>query len=187
MYEPATDKRIAAGNASFLTLLFAIATMVSVLKSGKTFEHYWIQVLPFGAIFVAFALSDNYNPHLRLVSMALAVASILALGVRFMPIALQSLRTSPDHRPSLSQQAASLIEGDRKEGDQVFVMKSAMIYYYLKQPPPSRIIHPSLFGNETVMAELAKYGYIDADELGRILNSRPAYVVTEKDANYLKT
>ena len=36
------------------------------------------------------------------------------------------------------------------------------------------------------MSELAKYGYIDVDELGRILNSRPAYVVTEKDANYFK-
>ena len=61
-----------------------------------------------------------------------------------------------------------------------------MIYYHLNQRPPSRIIHPSLFGKETVMSELAKYGYIDVDELGRILNSSPAYVVTEKDANYFK-
>ena len=61
-----------------------------------------------------------------------------------------------------------------------------MIYYYLRQPPPSRIVHPSLFGKEAVMSELAKYGYVDADEFGRILNSRPAYVVTEKDSNYFK-
>ena len=185
-YEPATDKRIAAGNASFLTLLFAIATMVSVLKSGKTFEHYWIQVLPFGAIFVAFALTNNHHQYLRSVSMVLAVVSILDLAVRLIPSALQSPGTSSSHPSSLSQQAAALIEGDRKEGDQVFVMKSSMIYYYLSQRPPSRIIHPSLFGKEAVMSELSKYGYIDADEFSRILNSSPTYVVTEKDANYFK-
>ena len=61
-----------------------------------------------------------------------------------------------------------------------------MIYYYLSQRPPSRIIHPSLFGKEAVMSELAKYGYIDADEFSRILNTSPTYVVTEKDANYFK-
>ena len=85
-YEPATEKSVAAGNASFLTLLFAVATMVSVLKSGKTFEHYWIQALPFGAIFAAFALTNNYHPHLRSVSIVLAVVSILALGARFTPV-----------------------------------------------------------------------------------------------------
>ena len=185
-YEPATDTRIVAGNASFLTLLFAVATVVSVLKSGNTFEHYWVQVLPFGAIFVAFALTNNHHQYLRSVSMVLAVVSILGLAMRLIPAALQSPGSSSSHRPSLSQQAASLIEGDRKEGDRVFVMKSTMIYYYLRQPPPSRIIHHSLFGKEAVMSELAKYGYIDADEFGRILNSSPAYVVTEKDANYFK-
>jgi hypothetical protein len=183
-YEPATDTRIAAGNASWLTLMFAVATVVSVLKSGTTFEHYWMQVLPFGAIFVAFALTDNRHQYLRLVSMVLAVVSILDLAVRLIPAALPGTFTS--HSPSTLQQAASLIAGDRKDGDQVFVIKDSMIYYYLRQRPPSRIIHPSLFGKEAVMSELAKYGYTDADEFGRILKSSPAYVVTEKDTNYFK-
>jgi len=168
-YEPATDTRIVAGNASLLTLIFAVATVVSVLKSGKTFEHYWIQVLPFGAIFVAFALTNNHHQYLRSVSMVLAVVSILDLAVKLIPSALQSRGTLSSRPSSLPQQAAALIEGDRKEGDQAFVMKSSMIYYYLSQRPPSRIIHPSFFGKEAAMSELAKYGYIDADEFSRII------------------
>ena len=133
-----------------------------MLKSGKTFEHDWIQVLPFGAIFVAFALTNNYHQHLRSVSMVLAVVSILDLGRQINAGCTPVPGTSSEQRPSSSQQAASLIEGDRKEGDQVFVMKSSMIYYYLRQRPPSKS-YISACLERSCHVGIADKGDIDAD------------------------
>ena len=183
-YEPIAHRRISGGNASFLTLLLWVATTISILKSGKTFEHYWIQIFPFIAVFVAYALSNTHVPRLRTVALFLAVLNITTAVIRFSPAILDDWRNS--RGPSQLAEAARLIESDRGNHDKVFALNSSLIYFYLSEMPPSRIIHPSIFRNDVVLSELAKYGYVDAQELKKVLNDRPTYIVVEAGKHYFE-
>lgn len=161
-----------------ILLLFAVSLLISILQGGRAFSHYWIQMFPFAAIFVSYALSDRNTLWVRGTANALAASAILAALVRFAPDSVATLRHWPRFETAhFVRQMAELIAADKQESDQVYALDWHLVYWYLGQHPPSYIAHPLSITDESITQPLIERGYLDADEFDRILSSRPRYIV----------
>ena len=69
--------------AALLILLIFGATLFAILKSGAAYSHYWNQILPFFAIFiaVAFAEAGPSRPKRALLTTLAAISIIAAVSV----------------------------------------------------------------------------------------------------------
>ena len=70
--------------------------------------------------------------------------------------------------------AADAVAADIRPGDTFFALGHHLIYWYLDRMPIPRIPTNDLGNREP----LAAHGYVDQDEMGRILALRPTYIVT---------
>jgi hypothetical protein len=170
-----------------ILLLLGGSLLLSIVLGGRAFKHYWIQILPFAAIVIAGALSDRNALWLRGPAYALALASVAAALLRFGPDSITTLRSWPQFETAhVIRQTAELIAADKRGSDQVYALRWHLIYWYLRQSPPSHMVHPSAVVKDEVNRPLIDGGYLDADEFGRILDSRPRYIVKRPgDTTYL--
>lgn len=165
-----------------LFLLFG-AMLLSILMGGAAWAHYWIQLLPFAAIFIATVVFDR-NRRLEMWAVGgLTMVLITSSLVTFAPsgIALLQGRERLDDA-HLVRRVAELIAADMKPADRVYAESFHLIYWYLKQDPPSPVVtHPANISQPAVMAPLVAAGYVPEDELDRLLESRPAYMIFRAD------
>lgn len=163
-------------------LLFG-AMLLSMLMGGAAFPHYWLQLLPFVAIFIVAAVSGR-NRHWELwTTGGLAVVLITSSLVTFMPSSLALLegrvRLDDAH---FVRRVAEQIAADKKPGDRVFATHFQLVYWYLKQDPPSPVVtHPANITQTSVMSPLVAAGYVPEDELDRLIESRPAFMIFRGD------
>ena len=76
--------------------------------------------------------------------------------------------------------AASEISEVMSPEDDVWALRNHLILWYLKQPPMSRVLpHPSNITRLSITEPLEEAGYIEKNELGRIINCYPSFIVTD--------
>ena len=74
--------------------------------------------------------------------------------------------------------AARLIAADRQPDDTVWALYDLPILWYLNEKPISKIVHPWIFlRKDSMMTPLVRSGYLAPDELQRIMDTQPAYLV----------
>lgn len=96
----------------------------------------------------------------------------------FAPNSIKVIREWPRFEDRhLVRQMADAIAADRRESDDVYAFTWHLVHWYLGQNPPTRIVHPSNLGKKTFLRLLAEGGYVEPDEFGRILESRPRYIL----------
>ena len=154
------------------------ATALSIQMTG-TFRHYWLQVFPICAVFCAFGIGWMLpKPGFRWIGGLLPVVALGAATMQTLPSAI-AIIAAPDFlsKRHTIKQAADAIASDIRPGDTVFALGHHLIYWYLDRMPISRIPTNDL-ASRFMTEPLAAHGYVDQDELGRILALRPTYIVT---------
>ena len=167
-----------------LLLLVLVATALSILSGGAAWGHYQLQVLPLVMVLAAAGfVALKRQPLGTLLFLGLSILIVGAALGRFGDDSLRWVRnelTGPERLTSL-QRAAILIRDDRSSHDIVYAPAHHLIYWYLKQSPPSVVVHPSSLNRPAIMTPLVEHGYVAEDEQLRILATDFGYVVIDPD------
>ena len=181
-------ERCLDGNHRLLLVLAAVS--VSVIAGGAAYLHYQLQILPLllplAGIGVGTLCAGGRRWQILSTGLAIVIvsASIVRFGGDSARATMQSLTTDP--RSDL-RVAADMILDDRRDGDTVYAPKYHLIYWYLEQPPPSRVVHPSSLVRDAIMTPLVEKGYVPKGEQRRVLNGDVRYIVRDarEEVSYL--
>lgn len=171
---------------SALAVTFA-AILVSILRSGGDYPHYWIQILPLGGCYAALGLAAAADRLGR------GRARWAVVAVVLLPVAGAVAATGRDTltvltRPDLVRAhhavraAADTIAADLDPGETVWAQYNQIIHWYLDVPLLSRIAtHPSNVVRRPILETLSAAGYVDPDEAGRLMALEPDFIVDDSD------
>ena len=163
-----------------LLWLACAAAFLSVLATGEVWRHYWLQLYPLGAVFCAYGIAWlRSKAQLCWLGWLLPAAAIVGALAQTAPSAFRLAVAPGDltERHSIKV-AAQAIEAQRRPGETIYAFSHQLIYWYLDMVPVSPIVHPSNLTRKMLLRPLAEAGYVAEDELGRIFNLRPTYLVT---------
>lgn len=156
------------------------AVLLSIMIGGEAYPHYWLQLFPLYGVFCARAFGWAHSRiALRRLGYALVLVCIASALWNTVPSAARLL-VDPDHlsKSHYIRHAARLIAADRHPDDKVWALYDLPILWYLNEKPISKIPMPStLLRKNAIMMPLVRSGYIAADELYRIMDTRPTYLV----------
>ena len=166
-----------------LLLLVLGAVSLSILKGGEGFGHYLLQALPLVLLLAAAGFERLTARRLgALLFLGLYVLTVGASLARFGGSSVEQVRQGlAPSQPSRLRTAAELILEDRCCGELVYAPREHLIYWYLKQRPPSAVVHPSNVNRPALMAPLVAHGYVPEDEQRRILERNIGYIVMDPD------
>jgi hypothetical protein len=155
------------------------ATFLSVLASGAVYPHYWIQLFPFVAVFMAHAMSTDRALAMRAVNLALAGLFVTVSVVQYTPASLAAVRAGGEIKKFHSlRQLAARIAPELGPNDEIYVTSEHLLYWYLRRDPPSPMVaHPNNIVRPAIMEPLVKFGYVKADEFERLLAKRPKLII----------
>jgi 4-amino-4-deoxy-L-arabinose transferase-like glycosyltransferase len=157
-----------------------IAIVLSVLKSGAAYLHYWVQVLPVVALIAARSVGALRSYfYLRWSMRALVAFSLAGILILTLP---RSVRVVTDLRDVTEaytiRRTADRLKEIIRPGDRVWAAEHHLILWYLDMMPLSRVqTHPNTIIRKALMDPLIAAGFIAPDELERLYASRPEYVV----------
>ena len=169
-----------------LLLLVLGAVSLSILKGGAAWGHYLLQALPLVLLLAAAGFERLTTRRLgALLFLGLYVLTVGASLARFGGSSVEQVRQglAPSQCSLLPRlrTAAELILEDRCCGELVYAPRDHLIYWYLKQRPPTVLVHPSSVNNPAIMAPLVAHGYVPEDEQRRILERNIGYIVMDPD------
>ncbi len=181
-------KALLSENAGPLVLVFG-ALGLSILQSGQGHPHYLLQLLPLVAVFTAFGfgtLCRRLDGKAAWVGVALSVLVLVSGLVHYGSASVshvvgqwESIRRSP------LQRAADLIREDAGEGP-VWAPTHHLIYWYLKQPPPSKLVHPDGVNSMALPTQtypIVEHGYLASGEFRRVMEGDHGYIVVATDVS----
>ncbi|WP_296678250.1 hypothetical protein [Novosphingobium sp.] len=165
-----------------LITLAALAVVFSLVTSGAVYPHYWLQLLPLLAIACAAALDFAASLRFgRWMAVSLVALPLGSAFVRTMPQALQ-VATAQYHQaePFDIATAARHIERSGVTNPTVWAWRKQLIGWYLDSPQLSKAgVQPENIARPAIAGPLAAHGYISKDEVSRLLDMEPDFVVTD--------
>ena len=165
-----------------LTLLVLGATTVSILMSGSGWGYHLLQILPLVMIVAASGfVTLRRQPVGSFVFVGLALVTVAAGVGRFGAHSLERVRSefAGTALYPRTERAAAAIEADRCCGQRVYAPSDHLVYWYLKQRPPSAVVHPTAIPRAALMAPLVARGYVSEDEQQRVLDQHFTYIVLD--------
>ena len=176
-----------------LLLLVLGAVSLSILQGGAAWGHYLLQALPLVLLLAAAGFERLTTRRLgALLFLGLYVLTVGASLARFGGSSVEqvrqglALRLHADGRTHQAdlRTAAELILEDRCCGELVYAPRDHLIYWYLKQRPPTVLVHPSTVNNPAIMTPLVAHGYVPEDEQRRILERNIGYIVINPERRW---
>ena len=169
-----------------LIWVFLISIQWSILQSGSVYKHYWQQFFPLTCLFVA-VLIGRLKGHAvwRGLALALVAVPILAGLGRMGPSSVQVL-TKPGYATDQYDilAASHILEDMMEPGDRVWALTHHLILQYLDLPTVSRVTaHPSNITRASITTPLEDAGYIQPNELERVMNSLPEFILSNADGH----
>jgi 4-amino-4-deoxy-L-arabinose transferase-like glycosyltransferase len=160
-----------------VALTMTASVVGSLLIGGIAFPHYWLQLMPFVGLLAGLAVA-RLSSLSR--SAALVTASIAALSLATTLITSLAALPANVAAPHSVQQAATHIRATGGGKPRVWALHKHLVLWYLDAPQLSRAgVHPDGLARRVIIDALAAHGYVGPDELGRVMASRPDFVVTD--------
>lgn len=165
------------GNLKWFFVVWVFSILIAIYLPGKEFSHYTIQLmLPLsllaGLFFHPKLRKDKYTALIfsGKTGLALLIAGILIIQI----ISFNNEVLKPDY----PREVAEAIQLELDEGENVYVGNyQQIVYYLLDLDSPTKYVHSNLLYTET-----HKAFKINADEeLSRIMNTQPDFVITERE------
>ena len=162
--------------------LWIASVLFAIYIPGKEFSHYTIQLmLPIslltGLFFHSEFKTDRFTASIYSKKVGFALLGIIILTIQI--INFNSEFIKPDHH----KEAATYISEDMERDDKVFVSNyEQIIYYLLKIDSPTKFVHSNLLFTKTHQA----FNINADDEIARIMNTSPRYVLTQDNNKQMK-
>lgn len=178
---PTSPPRSGASDADGLLWVTFAAVLFSIMIGGAAYAHYWLQLFPLYGVFCARAFGWAHSRiALRRLGYALVLVCVASALWNTVP-SVARLIVDPDHlsKSHYIRHAAGLIAADRQPDDTVWAFYDLPILWYLNEKPISKVPLPlTLLVKNAITMPLVRSGYIAPDELQRIMDTRPTYLVT---------
>jgi 4-amino-4-deoxy-L-arabinose transferase-like glycosyltransferase len=159
-------------------IIWFLAAAIAIILQGKFFYHYFIQLMP-PLVFVAGSFFDERQTHGRFWSKVFqrktGGVALIALGVLNVGIQVQQVLLKEDY----PKEVAAWLNKHLQPGDALYTGNYHQIVYHLTDKnSPTPYVHSSLLTNEK---HLFVQGISHEQEMKKILNQQPAYIVIEKE------
>lgn len=156
------------------------SVIVGIVVSGGTYQHYWIQAVPFVALLATSLLAERS----RLSRLATHAAFVCALVLALPPIVgeYRGLIRRVAAGESLSHGAAydiaAFLRRENPEQQPVVLLTDHLAYWLVGTLPPSRFAaHPSTLGRRQVLAVM---GTTPEAEVTAMFSRSPMFVVLDE-------
>ncbi len=185
------SKEFSDSTKTFLAMLavFAVATAVSILRSGAAFQHYLIQLLPFAAIFSAFFLEGILQTRWkRLILVLSALYLLLPLGqiASAYRVVLSRARAGQTLVYGPYYEIAAYLKKANPKNKPVYFMGGQMTEWLLGLKPISKeVTTPSNIGREYILKALDGPSATTCSVLTAILATKPQFIVKAASVWYL--
>lgn len=165
-----------------IVALALAALLVSLVFSGAVYPHYWLQVLPVLAVLAAMGL-DLIHRVPRALPLAVVVG-ILPIATAMAERAPQAFEVITDPARTEANfdvgRAARYIRSTGPANASVWPWRYQLVDWYLDTPQLSKAgVQPENIGRPAIAGPLAKAGYIGPDEIDRLMQLRPDFIVTD--------
>lgn len=164
-------------------ILWIALVLFAIYIPGKEFSHYTIQLmLPFSLLAGLF-----FHPNLTIDRFTSSVynkkTGYIILGILLLVI--QAINFNDDIlKPDYPREIAQVIAEEIEPAERVYVSNyHQIIYYLLDQASPTKFIHSNLLFTSTHLA----FKINAKDEIRRIMDTRPEFVVVQNHNVQMKT
>ncbi|GAA0771919.1 glycosyltransferase family 39 protein [Roseibium denhamense] len=160
-----------------------VAIGVLLVLGGVAYPHYWNQLLPLFGVLLACACALVRHFRIAVLSVGTAcLVMVLAVVSQKLPSAISAFHNWKDGSfdyPILK--VAKAIEADSEGPHSVWALNYHLVHFYLGAPLLSRgLTHPAnIFPPSSIHDALSLGGYIDRDEIGRVMEAQPKYLVVK--------
>lgn len=183
------QNRFAQNDLRWLTILaaFLLTIALSIVNSGQSHLHYLLQIMPFLALFAAFAYAPIFASTRWKFTFPIAILVVLLMvphaKYQYVAARIQEGKTAT-HGPAYS--IAQYFEEAAAEDESIYMMNNHIVYWLIDQTPLTRsTTHPSNISKEYLLQFSSGPGTTTNSALLEILEQKPEFVVTEANIGYL--
>jgi hypothetical protein len=180
-----------AKNRAVVVLIFLLGSTASVFLTGPAYSHFLVQLIPWFAIFAAFALARQPANRRLVVELSafllMILSTVLFVSPEYLALA-QRIKQNESLSHGLAYKIADYLRHENPDRKPVYMLDNHIVYWFIGQYPLTRLsTHPS---------NIAKYkGWTTAvegprttaeGEMRRILSKEPEFIVKPKKVWYLE-
>jgi|GEM_PF-631630 len=181
---------VSTRRASGLVMLFLVGTGFSILKSGSANPDYMLQLIPFSALLAAVFFEKAMFSRLRW-PVLLTVAVGVAVSVRDFVPGYQEVFSRALEKKELrygaAYEIAEYLKRENKHHRPVYMLTDHIAYWFMGSYPLTRsTTHPSNIARLYLLETIVGKGATVEDELRRVLQKEPEFIVTRDYVWYLQ-
>jgi hypothetical protein len=177
-------------HAIVAAVVFLVGATMSVAVTGPPYGHYLVQIVPWFAVFLGFAIASARTRTLRW-SLAGSVAALL------IAVAIADTRASYGVLLKRIEQGKSLAYGpayaiaDYLQAESagvrsLYLMSDQLVYWLVGAYPPTRLsTHPSVLTKPDIIAAIDGPDATPESEMRKIIDTRPDFIVKLPSVPYL--
>lgn len=168
--------------------LFFIAIEWSMLSSGRTFNHYMLQIAPFLAISIAHLFKQMFALN-RIITYSFLIAVLIAISLpSISEYRLLQSRMSAGEGIFYGTEytLANFFQSETLEPSSLYLTSHHLAYWLLDLKPPTKVVtHPSNLTKQYLLRNIRNPNHTPEAELNKIFATQPEYIVKPSNLWYL--
>jgi Dolichyl-phosphate-mannose-protein mannosyltransferase len=170
--------------------VFLVGAMLSVAVTGPPYGHYLVQIVPWFAIFLGFAIASARTRTARWflatgISAALIAAAVVDTRASY-ALLLKRIEQGKSLAYGPAYEIAEYVRTAGAGKSSLYMMSDQLVYWLVGAYPPTRVAtHPSVLTKPDIIAVIEGPNATPETELRKILEARPEFVVKPQSVDYL--
>lgn len=169
-------------------ITFLVSTELSILKGGRAFHHYYIQIYPFMALLAANLLDYlllNISSWIAVIFLSLSVSGIFPLIFsQYNEITSRIIEKKPIPY-GISYEIKQYLEEENYAGEPMLIINHHLVYWLLNSKPMSKsTTQPYNITNQKLLPYMTENNASTQSELTRILNQKPKYIIAKSSSSF---
>ena len=169
-------------------ITFLMATEISILKGGKAFGHYYIQIYPFLALIAAKSLDYlllNISSWIAIIFLSLSVSGIFPLIFsQYNEIASRIIEGKPIPY-GIPYEIKEYLQQENYTGEPMLIINHHLVYWLVNSKPMSKsTTQPYNITNQKLLPYMTENNASTESELKRILNKKPKYIIAKSLSSF---
>lgn len=169
-------------------ITFLMATEISILKGGKAFGHYYIQIYPFLALITAKLLDYllfNISSWITMIFLVLSVSGIFPLIFsEYNELALRIIQGKPIPY-GIPYKIKEYLRQENYNGEPIFIINHHLVYWLVNSKPMSKsTTQPYNITNDKLLPYMTKKNASTESELKKILAKNPKYIIAKSSSSF---
>lgn len=177
-------------DAIIATAVFLTGATLAVAMTGPPYGHYLVQIVPWFAIALGFALASVRIATARWLLVAGMGVALIAAAVVHTRASYEALLTRIELGQSLAYgpayEIADYVRSAGQGPSSLYMMSDHLVYWLTGTYPPTRMsTHPSVLTKPEIIAAVEGADATPDTELRKILATRPEFIVKPPVVDYL--